>query len=130
MSLKKIDKGTGATIRIIHGGEKGIKPLIEDAFLIRTYVAGWFYNLDADSLKEEFSPGQYLKLYREPSNKYDKRAILIKDGSRKIGYVPRKHNLILANLMDAGKLLYAKVEEVAEEDYKRQNIIISIYLKE
>lgn len=49
---------------------------------------------------------------REPLNPYDERAILILDGrGRKLGYVPRNRNEVLANLMDAGKYIFGTVEE-------------------
>ena len=40
----------------------------------------------------------------------DSMAIVIKNADGiKIGYVPRKENVVFARLMDAGKLLFGKV---------------------
>ena len=47
----------------------------------------------------------------------------------KVGYVPRRENLILARLMDAGKLLTAKVVQKKLEDHWL-NIRIAIDMKD
>ena len=85
-----------------------IKPLVNEIHLFDTYVAGTSY-LEDQSILEEIRIDDRLTLVRE-ENKFDDKAILIqaKDG-RKLGYVPEKDNLIFSRLMDAGKLLMAKV---------------------
>lgn len=53
-----------------------------------------------------------LNFFREPDNPYDACAIVIKtEGGAKIGYIPRRHNLIFSRLMDAGKLIYGRISE-------------------
>ena len=68
-----------------------------------------------------------LGLQRE-DNKFDSNAILIlyEDG-RKLGYVPEKDNIIFARLMDAGKLLKAKITKIEQKGSFKQ-ISIGIYL--
>lgn len=85
-----------------------IKPLVNEIHLFDTYVAGTSY-LEDQSILDEIQTGDRLTLVRE-ENKFDDNAILIqtKDG-RKIGYIPEKDNLIFSRLMDAGKLLMAKI---------------------
>jgi len=85
-----------------------IKPLINEIHLFDTYVAGTSY-LEDQSILDKIQTGDRLTLVRE-ENKFDDNAILIqtKDG-RKIGYIPEKDNLIFSRLMDAGKLLMAKI---------------------
>jgi len=49
-------------------------------------------------------------LYHEHVRRADDKAILILDPKgRRLGYIPEKDNLIFSRLMDAGKLLIAKV---------------------
>lgn len=68
-----------------------------------------------------------MTLVRE-DNKFDDKAIMIytKD-NRKLGYIPEKDNLIFSRLMDAGKLLMAKI---SSHDIKGtfHKIGIGIYL--
>ena len=75
----------------------------------------------------EVKVGDKLTLKRE-INRYDDKAILILDSQeRKLGYVPEKDNVVFSRLMDAGKLLIAKVNEVKDMEYFFK-ISISIYL--
>ena len=85
-----------------------IKPLVNEIHLFDTYVAGTTH-LEDDSVLDELQAGDKLTLVRE-DNKFDNNAIVIqtKDG-RKLGYVPEKDNLVFSRLMDAGKLLMAKI---------------------
>ena len=68
--------------------------------------------------------------FREPDNRYDKQAIVIKtvDGV-KIGYVPKQDNVIFARLMDAGKLLFGKITS-KEKKGSWVKIYIKVFLHE
>ena len=103
-----------------------LKPLIREIHLFDSFVAGTMY-LEDQSVLEEVRPGDRLSLLRE-DNKFDSNAIIIKtDGQRKLGYVPEKDNLIFARLMDAGKMLAAKVKDI-ERRGSFTKIGIGIYL--
>ena len=103
-----------------------IKPLVNEIHLFDTYVAGTTH-LEDDSALDDLQAGDKLTLVRE-DNKFDNNAIVIqtKDG-RKIGYVPEKDNLVFSRLMDAGKLLMAKVT-THDVKGKFHRIGIGIYL--
>ena len=72
-------------------------------------MAGLVYIDDIDEIFSIIKEGDHLDLFREKDNRYDEHAILVKYDGKKIGYVPRADNIILANLMDAGKMLYGVV---------------------
>lgn len=103
-----------------------IKPLINEIHLFDSYVSGTS-RLKDDSVLKEIKAGDKLKLIREES-KFDDNAIalLFEDG-RKVGYVPEKDNIVFARLMDAGKLLSAKVDSISVKGSVTQ-IKIGIYL--
>lgn len=85
-----------------------IRPLKKRILLLDTFVAGTAYIQDREVF-QEMKAGDRLRMQRE-DNEQDKWAILLLDkAGRKAGYVPRKDNLILARLMDGGKLLEAEV---------------------
>lgn len=85
-----------------------IRPLQKRILLLDTFVAGTAYIQDREVF-QEMKPGDRLRMLRE-DNEQDRWAILLLDqAGRKAGYVPRKDNLILARLMDGGKLLEAEV---------------------
>ena len=109
--IVKYDKG--GVIGLIHGKGGALtipKPFERDIFLFDTYIAGTGYTEGLDELEPHMKEGDRLDFFREPDNPYDKEAIVIKntDGV-KIGYVPRKDNVIFARLMDAGKLIFGKI---------------------
>ena len=71
-----------------------------------------------------------LDFFREPDNPYDSKAIVIKTvGGVKIGYVPKADNAIFSRLMDAGKLLFARIVS-KEMSGKWLEIAIKVYLHE
>ena len=92
--------------------EEGLpKPFVREVELLNCNIAGTTF-LDLDEVEPELEKHQLLMLKREPKNKNDDKAILIltEDG-QKLGYVPKKKNEVLSNLMDAGKLLFGRLNE-------------------
>ena len=97
-------------VSLVQSHELGdiIKPLIKEIHLFDSYVAGTTH-LDDKSVLEKIKVGDMLSLQRE-DNKFDSNAILIlNEEGDKLGYVPEKDNIVFARLMDAGKLLKAKI---------------------
>lgn len=109
------------------GLDKVIKPLTKEILLFETYIAGTSH-LDDKTVLKEIEVGDRLTLRRE-DNKFDKRAILVltSDG-KKLGYVPRKYNIVFSRLMDAGKLLVAYITEIDEINPNYAEIEIEIHL--
>lgn len=115
-------------VTLVQGNELGdiIKPLIKEIYLFDSYIAGTTHLQDA-SVLETVKIGDMLSLQRE-NNKFDNNAILIlNDEKKKLGYVPEKDNLIFARLMDAGKLLKAKITKIDQKGSFKQ-ISVGIYL--
>ena len=103
-----------------------IKPLVKEIHLFDSYVAGTTHLEDMTGL-EEAEAGDELSLRRE-ENKFDLNAILVLDAkNRKMGYVPEKDNIIFARLMDAGKLLKAKISKIEKKGSFTQ-ISVGIFL--
>ncbi len=89
-----------------------IKPLIREIYLFDTYVAGTSFIENRDLFKD-LKENDHLILKRETDNKFDSQAILIlTQSNQKIGYIPRKDNLIFSRLLDAGKLLSASIKKI------------------
>lgn len=108
------------------GMDELLKPLSKEIHLFDTFVAGTSYLEDKTVLKE-IKRGDKLILRRE-DNKFDDNAILVltEDG-KKTGYVPEMDNVIFARLMDAGKMLVAKVSKIDKKGSFTQ-ISIGIFL--
>ena len=115
-------------VSLVQGHELGdiIKPLIKEIHLFDSYIAGTTH-LDDKSVLEKIKIGDVLSLQRE-DNKFDSNAILIlNEEGKKLGYVPEKDNIIFARLMDAGKLLKAKISNIKQKGSFTQ-ISVGIYL--
>lgn len=84
-------------------------PFVQEIFLIECKVAGTSY-LNLKEIEPNLQIDEILLTRREPGNEFDEFAILIlTQKGEKLGYVPRDKNEILARLMDAGKLVIAKI---------------------
>jgi hypothetical protein len=107
-------------VSILNSAKSGLeigKPFSRQIYLISASIAGAFYVDGIYDLLEKIIPRTKLRFVREPDNKYDKLAILVKDQeNNKLGYVPREKNPILARLMDAGKLIYGTVKTINDDD--------------
>ena len=128
-----VKTGGSGLVGLLHGknGEISIpKPFEKDIFLFDTYVAGTTHIEGIEELELHLNVDDRLAFFREPDNRYDKQAIVIKtvDGV-KIGYVPKQDNVIFARLMDAGKLLFGKITS-KEKKGSWVKIYIKVFLHE
>ena len=83
--------------------------------------------MEDPSVLQQIRVDDKLILQRE-DNKFDSRAILVlTEAKQKLGYIPEKDNLIFSRLMDAGKLLAAKIRKIQQKGSFTQ-IGIGIYL--
>ena len=123
----------GGLVSLLHGkgGDLVIpKPFEKDIFLFDTYIAGTTHIKGIEELEPHLNIEDKLDFFREPDNRYDKEAIMIKtSGGVKIGYVPKQDNIIFARLMDAGKLLFGRIS-YKEKKGKWVKIKIKVYLHE
>lgn len=128
-----VKKEQGNLIEYLINQETGLdlpKPFERDIYLFDSHVAGTSHIDNIESIGEQIKDGDRLVFYREPNNETDPQAIRIETlNKEKIGYVPRQDNIIFSRLMDAGKVLFAKVVE-KELLGKWLKIKIKIYLHE
>lgn len=128
-----VKKDQGELIQYLLKNEVGLdlpKPFERDIYLFDTYVAGTTHIDDIEKIGIKIKEEDRLVFYREPENPHDPQAIRIETlAKEKIGYVPRQDNIIFSRLMDAGKVLFAKVIE-KEMRGSWLKIKIKIYLHE
>ncbi len=111
MSLTPVETSQLAQLHAhLNSGGGLVAPFAREIFLIETHVAGTTH-VPIREVEPALTAGHLLVLRREPDNQHDPLAILIltEDG-RKVGYVPRDRNEVLARLMDAGKLIFARLD--------------------
>ena len=105
------------------------KPFVQEVELLNCNIAGTTF-LNLKDIEPKLKKHQLLVLKREPKNEYDDKAILIltEDG-QKLGYVPQERNEILSRLMDAGKLLFGRLDEKNWVD-RWLRLDIQVYLRD
>jgi hypothetical protein len=106
---------TSAVLARLSSGTLAL-PFSRDILLLQCHVAGTAYR-DIGGVDPQLESGEELALRREPDNPHDPRAIRVHraDGSH-LGYLPRDRNEVIASLMDAGKLVVARVVDAKRED--------------
>lgn len=80
----------------------------QGALLLEAPVAGFQY-YEGARLWPLLNPGDPLTLVREPANPYDDKAVVVYWKGDKLGYLPRSDNTVIANLMDQGRALHARL---------------------
>ena len=91
-NIVKTDGGSLASL--LHGKGGGLtipKPYERDIFLFDTFIAGTTHIEGIEELAQYLNVNDKLAFYREPHNRFDPQAIVIKNSNGvKIGYVPRE----------------------------------------
>jgi len=128
-----IKNESGELVSLLHreGGNLAVpKPFERDIFLFDTHVAGTSYIEGIEDLEPHLHSGDKLDFFREPENPHDSKAIVVKTANGvKIGYVPKVDNAVFSRLMDAGKLLFARIVS-KEMSGSWLKIVIKVYLHE
>jgi len=106
---------------------------LQEIFLIECHIAGTTQTTHIKAIEKltaNLGPGSLVRFQREPQNPHDSLAILIlNEQDRKIGYVPREKNEILARLMDAGKLLFGQIVD-KERIEQWLKITIKVFMRD
>ncbi len=98
---------------------------IKDVYLLTSSVARSRYR-NREYVQREIKLSKMFNLVLEADNTFDKNSIKIAGESGfVIGYIPRKDNFILSNLLRGGRYLYCVVKEY---NLDKNYIIINIYL--
>lgn len=120
----KVQENSLQTAISNQGVSELIKPLLKEIFLFETRIS----RTTNDDFYKQLKENSELSLIREV-NKYNENSIVIYDNaSNKLGYIPEEDTIIFSRLMDAGKLLLARVSTVEYRGY--YSVRIKIYLKE
>ena len=72
--------------------------------------------------------GDRLTLIREPDNRHDRNAIRVEWNGHKLGYVPRAENRAVAQALDAGETLDARVTRLRDDPDPWRRVEFAVYL--
>ena len=123
---------------VLYGGGEMMKPFARNIRLWTGYLRGCQYRKNILKHVAKLKVGDRLQILREPKNQYDGMAITVRDQkNHDLGYIPREHNEILANLMDAGKCIYGEIceltyyEDPDDDDYAPWEMIkIDLFMED
>lgn len=97
-------------LNIANGSSSLTMPFAREIFLLDCHIAGTTHRPNIAQIEIGLETGAKFRLQREPQNEFDEMAIAVYDSeNNKLGYVPKSKNEIPARLLDAGKLLSAKL---------------------
>jgi len=108
---------------VLTGSVRGERKIL----LLESVLAGFRY-YEGEKVWNILRKGDPLELRREPDNPYDPRAVEVLWKGRKLGYVPRRDNAVIAQLMDRGNLLKGKISKLRETSNPWHRVSIEIYL--
>jgi hypothetical protein len=90
-------------------------------------LAGFQYHA-GEELWPQLAVGQPLALVREPANPHDERAVRIDWHGRKLGYLPRAENTAVAQMLDRGEQLRARVAQLRTSPDPWERMTIEVFL--
>ena len=82
----------------------------------------------ASRLCTEIRIGDRLSLAREQDNRHDRNAVRVEWNGQKLGYVPRAENRAVAQALDAGERLEARVAGLRDDPDPWRRIEFEIFL--
>jgi hypothetical protein len=88
-------------------------------------LAGFPYH-EGETLWPEMQEGDPLSLAHEPNNPYDPRAVRVDWQGRTLGYIPRVENTAVAQMLDRGERLTARIVRlyVAPDPWKQVTLAV------
>jgi hypothetical protein len=114
----------------IIGGSAVAKPGIvkpkPSILLQQSPIAGFQYH-EGERLWSLLAKGDPLTLVREPDNEYDKRAVRVEWQGHKLGYIPRRDNATISQMLDRSETLMAKIAAKHGDDNPWKRIKMQIW---
>ncbi len=104
-------------------GAEAVRILVQ-----RSPLAGAQYHA-LDEVREGLRVGDLLTLVREPDNRHDRRAIRVEWRGRKLGYLPRAANRVVAAALDRGEPLVARIATLRDDPDPWRRVEIEILVQ-
>ena len=90
-------------------------------------IAGFQY-YRGDTVWPSLVVGEHLSLLRESNNEYDPDAVAVYFHNEQLGYVPRSENGTIAQMLDRGENLEARIRQLLTEDDPWKRVRRGIFL--
>ena len=102
-------------------------PAAERILIQESPLAGFQYH-KGEHLWPFLRVGEELRLVREVANTYDPNAVAVYFRGDKLGYVPRRENAAVAQMLDRGRRLEARIVRLLDEPNPWRRIRFSVEL--
>ena len=112
----------GATVASSHIGAEDRSVIIQES-----PIAGFQFHR-GDAIWPSLAVGEKLALIRESSNTNDPNAVAVYFHDQQLGYVPRGENGAIAQMLDRGENLEARISTLLLEEDPWERIRITITL--
>ena len=73
--------------------------------------------------------GDALTLIREPHNRHDRNAVRVEWRGRKLGYVPRAENRVVAAALDRGEPLVARIAALVADPNPWRRVRFEVFVE-
>ena len=90
-------------------------------------IAGFQFH-DGDAIWPSLAVGEKLALMREATNTHDSDAVAIYFQNNKLGYVPRGENSAIAQMLDRGENLEARISGLLMEEGSWERVRFTVSL--
>lgn len=120
--FRRLFGSLGATVASPHIGAEDRSILIQES-----PIAGFQFHR-GDAIWSSLDVGEELALVRESSNDHDADAVAVYFHEQKLGYVPRGDNRAVAQMLDSGESLEARISKLLVEENPWERIRITITL--
>lgn len=93
----------------------------------RSPVAGFQYH-QGQSVWPQLAVGGELIMVREPRNSHDERAVALYWHHHKLGYIPRRENIVVAQMLDRGEIPVATITRLMATDdpWQRVEFVVEV----
>lgn len=95
--------------------------------LYRTPLAGSQYYALEQSWSE-LRVGDRVQLVRDPGNRHDANAVRVEWRGRPLGHLPRAHNQPIAEAMDAGRRIGARIISLRPHPDPWQRVVLEVFV--
>ena len=90
-------------------------------------ISGFQY-YEGENVWSQMKVADALTLQREPQNRYDTHAIAVYWQQSKLGYIPRRENRTLTQMLDRGQTRNAQIQRLQNEAAPWGRIEVKIYI--
>ena len=97
--------------------------------LVQSSPLAGFQFYQGKELWDEMKVGDALALVREADNAHDANAVRVEWRGRRLGYVPRRETRTVAQHMDRGGAVEARISKLVQHRNPWQRIEFEIYVK-